>query len=74
MRRASASKAVGSATAEATTMVSSYALARSPFVSAAEADEDDVVHVYGSDRCLVAWCIHVSLLYKSPIRAFVRKL
>ncbi|KAF0897587.1 hypothetical protein E2562_039511 [Oryza meyeriana var. granulata] len=60
-----ASKATGGAVAVATSTVSPYAFSRSPSVSAAEADGDDVVRVYGSDRCPVAWRVHVSLLYKA---------
>ncbi|XP_052150476.1 uncharacterized protein LOC127768859 [Oryza glaberrima] len=62
-RTPSSAKAAGGG---ATTTVSPYALARSPSVSAAEADGDDgVVRVYGSDGCPVAWRVRVALLYKA---------
>ncbi|KAL6616421.1 hypothetical protein ACP70R_038691 [Stipagrostis hirtigluma subsp. patula] len=56
-----------SAPAEGATAVSPYALARSPSVSAAAVDAEDgnVVRVYGSDGCPVAWRLRVSLLYKA---------
>ncbi|KAF0901473.1 hypothetical protein E2562_003470 [Oryza meyeriana var. granulata] len=61
-RSASTNKAAGGAAVAATTTVSPYALAKSPSVSAAEADGDDIVRVYGSDRCPVIWRVRVSLL------------
>ncbi|TVU36425.1 hypothetical protein EJB05_18358, partial [Eragrostis curvula] len=53
--------------AAATTPVSPYALARSPSMDAAAVDDEDgnVVRVYGSDGCPVAWRLRVSLLYKA---------
>ncbi|XP_047056575.1 uncharacterized protein LOC124662826 [Lolium rigidum] len=60
----------GSTTASSNTAttVSPYALARSPSVSVSvdpNPDEDDVVRVYGSDGCPVAWRLRVALLYKA---------
>ncbi|KAL5223185.1 hypothetical protein ABZP36_027898 [Zizania latifolia] len=57
--------ASATAAGAATTTVSPCALARSPSVSAAAGDGEDVVRVYGSDGCPVAWRIRVSLLYKA---------
>uniref|UniRef100_A0A0A9CSS7 Hemerythrin-like domain-containing protein n=1 Tax=Arundo donax TaxID=35708 RepID=A0A0A9CSS7_ARUDO len=56
-----------SATATTTVTVSPLGLARSPSVSAAAVDAEDgnVVRVYGSDGCPVAWRLRVSLLYKA---------
>ncbi|GJN17084.1 hypothetical protein PR202_gb04124 [Eleusine coracana subsp. coracana] len=47
------------------TPVSTYALARSPSVSAVDAEDGNVVRVYGSDGCPVSWRLRVSLLYKA---------
>ncbi|XP_062226810.1 uncharacterized protein LOC133925019 [Phragmites australis] len=57
----------GTTSVPAATTVSTYALARSPSVSAAAIDAEDgnVVRVYGSDGCPVAWRLRVSLLYKA---------
>jgi hypothetical protein len=49
------------------TPVSPFALARSPSMSDAtvNAEDGNVVRVYGSDGCPVAWRLRVSLLYKA---------